>query len=52
MATDAVDKKLTLREHMALKILMIMFVVIKPFDWNHEIKEAITEIKNALKEEK
>lgn len=41
---------LTHREKVAIRVLLVIFAVVKPFDWGHEVKEQITELKKILAE--
>ena len=52
MSETKVNDPLTHREKIALRVLMVMFVVVKPFGWTHEITEQIKELKAVLAEEK
>ena len=44
-----IDKKLTVRELLTIRLIQFMIKVIKPSDWEHEFKETNEHIDDLLK---
>ena len=52
MAAQDTTKPLTLREKLAIKLLLIIFAVIKPMEWNQEADKYIKEFDELMKADK
>jgi hypothetical protein len=42
------DRPLTLRERIALRILIRMFLLVYPYEWEHKAKEFVEELNKDL----
>lgn len=50
MSEYNVKDKLSQREKIALKILMLILVIVKPMGWSHEIAKQLEDLKKAVEE--
>lgn len=48
MGKLTIDSKLTIRELIGIRVLLLVFRIAKPFEWQHEIDKYIKELEDLI----